>query len=124
MVRPRSRSLRSAFRSGESRRQNLYARNASPSGPKGRNRRGKNITASIGRAGSALAVGGDLDGADVASDEKLFRTLILLLAACDQTTNELKQADVVVDGLGEDLEALSSRLRELLDQDRWKTPTR
>jgi hypothetical protein len=32
--------------------------------------------------------------------------------------------DVVVDGLGEDLEALSSRLRELLDQDRWKTPTR
>jgi hypothetical protein len=35
----------------------------------------------------------------------------------------LKQADLAVDGLGEDLEALSSRLRDLLDQDRWKTPT-
>lgn len=32
--------------------------NASQSGPKGRNRRGRNITASIGRAGLSLAVGG------------------------------------------------------------------
>jgi hypothetical protein len=40
--------------------------------------------------------------------------LILLLAACEQTTHELKQADVAVDGLGDDLETLSSRLHDLL----------
>jgi hypothetical protein len=61
------------------------------------------------------------EGADITSDDKLVRTLILLLAACEQTANELKQADAEVDGLGGDLETLIVRLRDLLDQDRWKT---
>jgi hypothetical protein len=47
--------------------------------------------------------------------------LILLLASCEQTANELKQADVELDGLGDDLERLSLRLRDVLGQDPWKT---
>jgi hypothetical protein len=49
--------------------------------------------------------------------------MILLLAACEQTTHELKHSDVELDGLGDDLHALSSRLHDLLRQDRWETPT-
>jgi hypothetical protein len=49
--------------------------------------------------------------------------MILLLAACEQTTRELKRADVELDGLGDDLQALSARLHVLLGQDRWETPT-
>jgi hypothetical protein len=58
----------------------------------------------------------------MASDDKLSRTLILLLAACEQATLELRHADAEVDGLGEDLESLSSRLRDLL-QDLRTTST-
>jgi hypothetical protein len=35
----------------------------------------------------------------------------------------LRQTNAAVDGLGEELAALGSRVRDLLDQDRWKTPT-
>jgi hypothetical protein len=63
------------------------------------------------------------EGADITSEDKLVRTLILLLAACDQATHELKHADVELDGLGDDLETLSVRLRDWLGQDPWKTPT-
>jgi cytochrome P450 len=57
-------------------------------------------------------------GANIASDESLVRTLILLLAACEQTTRELKRTDAKADGLGEELETLSARLHDLLGQDR------
>jgi hypothetical protein len=40
--------------------------------------------------------------------------LILLLAACDQAAHELERADVAVDGLAGELEALSARLRDSL----------
>lgn len=39
---------------------------------------------------------------------------------CDQAAHELGQADVPIDGLGAELEALSSRLRDVLGQDRLK----
>jgi hypothetical protein len=58
-----------------------------------------------------------------AGERARLRSLILLVAACEQMSHELRQADTRVDGLGEDLEPLSSRLRDLLDEDRWKTPT-
>jgi hypothetical protein len=58
----------------------------------------------------------------MASDDKLVRTLMLLLAACEQTTHELKHSDVELDGLGSDLESLSSRLHDLLGQNPRKTP--
>jgi hypothetical protein len=47
--------------------------------------------------------------------------MILLLAACEQTTHELKHADVELDGPGDDLKR--ARLHVLLGQDRWETPT-
>jgi hypothetical protein len=46
---------------------------------------------------------------------------MLLLATCEQTRKELDRADVAVDGLGAELETLSSRLRDELGRDRWKT---
>jgi hypothetical protein len=46
---------------------------------------------------------------------------MLLLAACEQATDELKHADVELDGLGDDLESLRSRLHDLLGQEPWKT---
>lgn len=54
---------------------------------------------------------------------KLVRTLILLLAACEQTTRELKRTDVELDGLGQDLDEPSARLHDLLGEDRWRAPT-
>jgi hypothetical protein len=47
----------------------------------------------------------------------------LLLAACEQASHELKQADAELDGLGEDLQNLGSRLHDLLGQDPRKTST-
>lgn len=41
-------------------------------------------------------------------------TLILLVGACEQAAHELEQADAQFEGLAEDLEALSARLRDLL----------
>jgi hypothetical protein len=61
---------------------------------------------------------------DITSDDKLVRTLILLFAACEQTAT--KQADVELEGLGDDLEKLSGRLRDVLGQDpgRWLSQSR
>ena len=59
----------------------------------------------------------------MASDDKLVRTLMLLLAACEQTTHELRHSDVELDGLSDDLESLRSRLHDVLGQDPWKTLT-
>ena len=59
----------------------------------------------------------------MASDDKLVRTLMLLLAACEQTTHELKHSYVELDGLGDDLERLGSRLHDVLGQNPWKTLT-
>lgn len=42
---------------------------------------------------------------------------MLLLAACEQAGQELRHADVELDGLGDDLEKLSGRLRDLLGRD-------
>jgi hypothetical protein len=70
--------------------------------------------------GSISEEGADID---ITSDDKLVRTLILLLAACERATQELKQTEVELDGLGGDLESLSSRLHELLGRDPRKTPT-
>ena len=49
--------------------------------------------------------------------------MILLLAACEQTTRELKRTEAELDGLGDDLKSLSARLHDFLGQDRWQTPT-
>lgn len=50
----------------------------------------------------------------MALDSRLAPALILLLGACDQVTQELDRADVQVEGLAAELEALSARLRDLL----------
>jgi hypothetical protein len=55
--------------------------------------------------------------------EQDAQEVILLLAACEQTTHELKHADVELDGLGDDLETLSARLHDLLGRDRWERAT-
>lgn len=53
-------------------------------------------------------------GVDIASDGRLIPALILLLAACEQATEELQQADLAVEGLGAEIRTLSTRLRDLL----------
>lgn len=42
--------------------------------------------------------------------------MILLLAACEQANHELDQAAVPLDGLGQQVEALGVRLRDVLEQ--------
>jgi hypothetical protein len=46
-----------------------------------------------------------------------------MLASCEQASHELKHADVELDGLGDELESLSSRLHDLLGRDPRKTST-
>ena len=56
----------------------------------------------------------------MAPDRRLVGTLTLLLAASEQAAQELAQADVVVDGLGDELRTLGARLHDLLAQDAWR----
>ena len=58
-----------------------------------------------------------------ASDGRVFQALTLLLAACEQTTYELNQAEVGLGGLGAELQGLSIRLHDVLGQDRWRSAT-
>jgi hypothetical protein len=62
-------------------------------------------------------------GESTASDGRVVQALILLLAACQQARHELDQADVVADGLREELNTLSVRLQDVLVQERRKSAT-
>jgi hypothetical protein len=68
------------------------------------------------RRGSNLGEGGN-----IASNGRVVQALILLLAACEQARHELDQADVVADGLREELNTLSVRLQDVLVQERGKS---
>lgn len=50
----------------------------------------------------------------MAPDGRLVSALILLLAACDQASEELAQADAAADGLASEIRSLSARLNEVL----------
>jgi hypothetical protein len=63
------------------------------------------------------------EGGTIASHGTLVPALILLLAACEQARHELDQADVVADGLREDLNTLSVRLQDVLVEERRKSAT-
>ena len=63
------------------------------------------------------------EGGTIASDGRVVQALILLLAACQQARHELDQADVVADGLREDLNTLSVRLQDVVVQERRKSAT-
>ena len=63
------------------------------------------------------------EGGTIASHGTLVPALILLLAACEQARHELDQADVVADGLREDLNTLSVRLQDVLVEERLKSET-
>jgi len=54
------------------------------------------------------------EGVDIAPDGRLVTALIFLLAVCEQAAHELERADVAVDCLAGELEALSARLRDSL----------
>jgi hypothetical protein len=61
------------------------------------------------------------EGGNIASNGRVVQALILLLAACQQARHELDQADVVADGLREELNTLSIRLQDVLVQERRKS---
>ena len=50
----------------------------------------------------------------MAPDGRLVPALILLLAACDQASDELAQADTAADGLAAEIRSLSARLNDVL----------
>lgn len=75
----------------------------------------KRLRAHPGPAGATLDRGLRAEeGVDIATDHELVPVLILLLAACEQASEELDRADVAGDGLAEEIKVLSVRLHDLL----------